>query len=46
MHSYLSFLFTSIFWAYSETWEIANYYRGLCPLAYGIKVCVPTAPKV
>jgi hypothetical protein len=31
MHSYLSFLFPSIFWAYSETWEIANSDRGLCP---------------
>ena len=25
MHSYLSFLFTSIFWTHSETWEIANF---------------------
>ena len=31
MHSYLSFFFTSIFWADSETWEIANSHRGLCP---------------
>ena len=42
MHSYLSFLFPSIFWAYSETWEIANF-TGVNPRqppAYGMKVYV------
>ena len=51
MHSYLSFLFSSIFWAHSETWEIANFtgvnprqppqgtLSPVSPLAYGIEVC-------
>jgi len=43
MHSYLSFLFTSIFWAHSETREIANF-TGVNPCKTPTGDSVPRKP--